>query len=721
MSILVQDTPSDADVGALQAADQFVAQRLSGLVGENGESYLEHARGTAGILRALMADETAQVVGLLFGGDERLPADEIERRFGATVRGLVDTVRQVMRLRRLHQRAEVSDGQQLEVLRRMMLAMSVDVRVVLIRLASRLQTLRFHAARKVEPDPGIVRETLDVLAPLANRLGLWQLKWEIEDLAFRFQDPVAYRTIAGQLEEKRGEREVFVRDVLGRLQSLLRGAGIDAEVSGRPKHIYSIRAKMRSKALTLADIRDLRALRVIVADVRRCYEALSLIHQTWVPVAGEFDDYIARPKANGYQSLHTVVSLDDGRPLEIQIRTREMHHHAEYGVASHWAYKERSTGVAGAQAARADDVRVAWIRQLLAWQREVGTALGGDAERGAASSQIYALTPQGRVVELPQGSTPVDFAYHVHTDLGHRCRGARVDGHLVPLGTPLQNGQTVEILSARKDSANTGPSRDWLNVELGYVRSHRARAKVRQWFNARELEHNLAEGRARVERVLQREGRTALALEELAARLGFAGADELFVAVARDEVGPRLLEEGVRGGQAPEAPVAPAAPARRPESRGKSDGVLVVGVDLLMTQLARCCRPAPPDLIAGFVTRGRGVSVHRAGCRAFERMREGAPERVLDTSWGPDLQGPRPRTYPVDVLVQAPDRQGLLRDVSDVFARDRLNVIAVNTLSKRQVAHMQFTVEVPDTGALNRALAAVREVRGVFQAIRKPA
>src|SRR5690606_26756056 len=468
--------------------------------------------------------------------------------------------------------------------------------------------------------------------------------------------------------------------------------------------------------------------------------------------------YIARPKPNGYRSLHTVVLADDGRPLEVQIRTHEMHRFAEYGVASHWRYKERGNGAParGGRAAEAGyDQQIGWMRQLLAWQREVrqalGSAQGGEqrsagrerrAQQPRADGRIYVLTPQARVIELPAGATPVDFAYHVHTSLGHRCRGARVDGHMVPLSTPLQNGQTVEIVAA-KETGHEGPSRDWLNPQLGYVRSARTRNKVRQWFNALELERDVAAGRERVERVLQREGRTALAFEELARRLGFDGAPPMFVAIARDEIGPRRLEEAVRGpaGDASAAGAASAgtitagaaaegaeqlpllAPRRRAQpASGRGAGVLVVGIDSLMTQLARCCRPVPPDAIVGFVTKGRGVSVHRDSCATFTRMADRAPERVIETAWGDDaLRGGdvRVRRFPADVEVRATDRPGLLRDITEVFARDRLNVIAVQTLSRQQVASMRFTVEVPDAGQLARTLAAVREVNGVIQARRR--
>jgi len=719
-------------------------------VTRSGEPALAHARGTVAILRESHADDDACVAAALTSGGPAIPIEIVAARFGDEVATLVEAMRQVLRLRELHgggRDGRPGEAGRAETLRRMLLAMAADIRVVIVRLASRLQTLRWHAASRSEAAPALCAETLEVLAPLANRLGLWQLKWELEDLAFRFQQPDTYRSLARQLDEKRVEREAFVAQALTALRELLAAAGLQAELSGRPKHIHSIWSKMRSKRLGLDDIRDLRGIRVIVGDVRDCYEALALVHGRYTPIDSEFDDYIARPKPNGYQSLHTVVLAEDGRPLEVQIRTREMHRFAEYGVASHWSYKERSGGAGGARADPGQERRIAWMRQLLAWQREVGERLGAPAGEGgtnaaapgapapdaqstrsaqatdAEAPRLYVLTPQARIIELPAGATPIDFAYHVHSTLGHRCRGARVDGQLVPLNTVLANGQTVEILTARPGSGE-GPSRDWLNPQLGYVRSNRARTKVRQWFHALELERDIAAGRERVERVLAREGRSALAFEELATRLGQSDAQSMFVAVAREEIGPRQLEEAIRGpspataaGAADEqALLAAAAQRARQRPRSEDTGVLVVGVDLLLTQLARCCRPVPPDPIRGFVTRGRGVSVHRAGCSSFAQMAHRAPERVLEVGWGAAPVTSDRRAYPVELRISATDRPGLLRDVSEVFARDRLNVTAVQTRSRGSVAQMRFTVEVPDAAGLARTLAALRTVSGVQEA-----
>jgi len=740
-------SPQTALASRLDDAFALFAAHGADALTRSGEPALEHARGTVAILQSVQADEAACVAAALASGGPAIPLDIVAARFGEEIATLVEATRQVLRLRELHgsgRDSRAGEPARAETLRRMLLAMATDIRVVIVRLASRLQTLRWHAASRSPASEALCAETLEVLAPLANRLGLWQLKWELEDLAFRFREPDVYKSLARQLDEKRSEREAFVEQAMARLRELLDAAGIAAEVSGRPKHIYSIWSKMRSKRLALDDIRDLRGVRVIVGDVRDCYAALALIHGRHTPIDSEFDDYIARPKPNGYQSLHTVVVAEDDRPLEIQIRTREMHQFAEYGVASHWAYKERSTGTAAARADLEQERRIAWIRQLLAWQREVGERLGAPAGEGApavsgpardpasaaaeppgAAPRIYVLTPQARVIELPVGATPVDFAYHLHSTLGHRCRGARVDGQLVPLNTALASGQTVEIIVARPGAAGEGPSRDWLNPQLGYVRSSRARTKVRQWFHALELERDIAAGRDRVERAIAREGRGAPGFDELAARLGQSDAQAMFVAVAREEIGPRQLEEAVRG----PAPVAQpasdeavllAAAAQRARARGRSEGtgVLVVGVDLLLTQLARCCRPVPPDAIRGFVTRGRGVSVHRAGCPSFAEMARRAPERLLDVDWGEPRGEDERRSYPVDLRVEATDRQGLLRDVSEVFARDRLNVTAVQTRSRGPAAQMRFTVEVPDAAGLARVLSALRAVPGVQEAAR---
>jgi GTP pyrophosphokinase len=467
---------------------------------------------------------------------------------------------------------------------------------------------------------------------------------------------------------------------------------------------------------------------VIVDDVKTCYAVLGLVHNIWTPIPEEFDDYISRPKSNGYQSLHTVVVAEDGRALEVQVRTHEMHRFAEYGVAAHWRYKE--SGGSGFSAQKYDE-KIAWLRQLLAWKSEVADAVVGQEEiqrewveklkSAALDDRIYVLTPQARVIELPNGATPIDFAYHLHTDLGHRCRGARVDGAMVPLNTPLRNGQTVEIITARRGAA-AGPSRDWLSP--GYVASPRTRSKVRAWFNAIEQEETLANGRGLVEKTLQREGKTAINLEELAHKLGFAKVDELFLAVGKDEFSLRNIEQVLHADDekstAKNAPtedaVIPNKSRASSVAQGARSGVLVVGTEGLMTQLARCCKPAPPDEIVGFITRGKGVSIHRANCKNLAQMRKNALERVIQTTWG---EPGRETVYPVDIFILANDRQGLLRDISEVFSREKINVIGVSTQSAKGQARMSFTAEVSSTEQLQKALMVLRDVSGVLEVQRQ--
>jgi GTP pyrophosphokinase len=551
---------------------------------------------------------------------------------------------------------------------------------------------------------------LNVFAPLANRLGIWQLKWEMEDLAFRFLEPETYKLVASLLDEKRAGREEDVEQLRARLERDLKAQGIRANVFGRPKHIYSIVKKMRGKSLDFEQVFDIRALRVIVPDVQACYAALAWVHERFTPIAEEFDDYIVRPKPNGYQSLHTVVREASGKAVEIQIRTQAMHEHAEHGVAAHWAYKEAGTkGYAGVAASGTYDAKIAVLRQLLAWERDLA-----GATRGLFEDRIYVLTPDAAIVELPQGATPVDFAYTVHTTLGHRCRGARVDGAMVPLNTPLQNGQTVEIVAAKEG----GPSRDWLNPDLGFLASHRARAKVRAWFNEQIRHETVSRGREAVEKLLQREGKTALKLEDIASRLGFKSAEDLFAVVGKDEYSLRHIEALLRPAEAPVAQDEVLLKKARHPERTSKGGVLVVGVDSLMTQLAKCCKPAPPDPIGGFVTRGKGVSIHRRDCSNFRELAARNAERLIEVEWG-TAPGDAGAIYPVDVSIEASDRQGLLRDISEVFAKEKMNVIGVQTQSVKGSAWMTFTVEVSDSARLAKVLGAVAEVAGVRWAKRR--
>ncbi|MEK8024952.1 RelA/SpoT family protein [Pseudaquabacterium rugosum] len=772
----------DEGIRLLSRAQAFALPLLQGQPLDTGEDAAEHAAGVAAILLGIgAAPDMAAAAWLVYAGDHlHKPEEVIARAFGEGYAGLVSHTRKLVQIQRAAREARLeaeARAQQVERVRKMLLAFSRDLRVVLLRLASRLQTLRWYAASKTPCPLLLARETQEVFAPLANRLGIWQIKWELEDLAFRFLQPDDYKAVARALAERRIERESGIESTRAALAALLAEADIPAEVQGRPKHLYSIWKKMRGKNLGLERIFDVRALRVIVADVPACYGVLATLHSHWNPLPGEYDDYIARPKPNGYQSLHSVVAGPDGRPVEVQIRTAAMHDHAEHGVAAHWAYKEAGTrGYAGVSAAgefeeRVAEARKAVLRQLLAWERDyvrsaragAGTAeapVADDAPGGAPSpaasvgapgesapprraaaaaedplgtfdDRIYVFTPQSTVIDLVVDATPVDFAYAVHTDLGHRCRGARIDGQMVPLNTVLANGQTVEIISVREG----GPSLDWLNTELGYLNSPRARAKVRAWFNARAQQATIARGREAVEKVLQREGRTAMRLEDLAAQLGFRSADALFEIVGKDEYPLRPIELLLRPPAAPvaepgdvagadslagrEAAAMALKRARAGDGRG---GVLVVGVDSLLTQLARCCRPAPPDAIGGYVTRGKGVAVHRCNCPNFVHMSSQQPDRVIDVAWG-ERPADRDAVYPVDVLVEAGDRTGLLRDISELFSKERMNVIAVHTQSLRsatgRTAFMTFTVELADAARLPAVLRHVQSVPGVRQVRRR--
>jgi GTP pyrophosphokinase len=577
-----------------------------------------------------------------------------------------------------------------EMLRKMLLAFGDDLRVVLIYLASRLQTLRWVAQEKMTMPAAWAQEILTIDASLANRLGIWQMKWEMEDLAFRVMSPDTYRDIAKMLDAKRIERQTFIDRIVLQLQDELKAAQIDGEVLGRPKHIYSIWKKMQGKSLDFADLYDVRAFRVLVADVKSCYAVLGIVHNVWQPVPREFDDYIARPKPNGYQSLHTVVMNEDGTAFEIQVRTQEMHQQAEYGLAAHWRYKEGAyIGMAtppksekaskssaphqqGTHSAEvAYERQIAWARQLISWKEDAWEQL----KHHEIDDHIYVLTPLGKVISLEKGSTPVDFAYAVHTNLGHRCRGARVDGAMVPLETSLQNGQTIEIIAVK----HGGPSRDWISPDKNYLRSHRARSRVRAWFNALDDEEA---------------GLSAKPLDNKAE-------------VSAEEKTP-----------APEIVLRNSA-----RKTGQSGDVLVVGVDSLLTQLARCCRPVPPDSIAGFVTQGRGVSIHRRSCKTFRGLLERAPERVIQTAWtahaNTATDNDQKRVFPADLVVTGLDRQDLMRELFEILTRQGVHVIDLRKSAKKGLAQILLTVEVKDSEVLRLVQNSLEEVKGVTQVRRR--
>ncbi len=669
---------------------------------------LQRALTTARLLSDLEAHPACIVVALL----RALPWSELERMrlsqsFDPDVAAIASDLHRIdVTLSSVLGTTAPSgqDAQRLEGVRKLLLAMAQDIRVVIVALAERVWLMRAVAERDPAEQRAVAQQTMDLYAPLANRLGVWFLKWELEDLSFRIIEPETYKGIAQRLDERLVDRERYIQQLIQILTRELRANGVGGQIHGRPKHIFSIVKKMRAKNLGFDELYDIRAVRVIVTDIRDCYTVLGLVHQLWTPISGEFDDYIARPKGNNYRSLHTAVVGPEGKAVEIQIRTAEMHRDSELGIASHWRYKE------GARSDRYFDERVAWLRQMLEWQKEVSpTPMVGNAPP-PVDEVIYVFTPQGRIIDLPRGATAVDFAYHVHTELGHRCRGAKVDGVITPLDHPLQNAQRVEIITVRQG----GPSRDWLNPEYGYLKSARALSKVRQWFKQQHLEEDIAQGRLILEKIMARLGQGQHNVERLAAQSGYSRVEDFWVALARGDLSQRQIEVLV----APPATPAP-APAVSPPLRAAQDtghgGVLVLGVTNIATFMAKCCKPVPPEPIVGFVTRGRGVSIHRANCRSLAALTTNQWQRMIPASWGATASG----VFSVDVAVDALDRQGLLRDISEAFTRERINVTAVNTQSRGDRARMRFTVQIDSLDQLARALKALQAVSGVASAYRQ--
>jgi GTP pyrophosphokinase len=622
------------------------------------------------------------------------------------LRRLVDGQQAAEKVFSLHADAPVHEHT--EGLRRLLLAMVRDLRVVFILLARQLAELR-AAARLPEPARlALARQTADLHAPLANRLGIWQVKWELEDLAFRYREPDTYKRIAHLLDERRDDREQWITGTCAQLEVALREAGLRAEVVGRPKHIYSIWKKMQRKEVAFSDLYDIRALRVMVADVSACYTALGVVHQLWAPIPSEFDDYIARPKPNGYRSLHTAVIGPQGRNLEVQIRTAEMHRAAELGVAAHWRYKEGGGGDVAFEA------RIAWMRRLLENRSEDDGALVEAFRTDLLEERIYVLTPKGEVMDLPHGASVLDFAYHVHTEVGHRCRGAKVNGRIVPLTHQPGSGDRIEILTGKQAQ----PSRDWLSPQHGYLHTGRAREKVRAWF--RRVEHvvNLEAGRAVLERELRRLALPAMNLDALPLRLALKTQDELFEALALGEVGPGQLARALHELHAPPAtPAVPALPLPgAPRARGAPGALTIEGVGNLLLQLARCCQPLPGDAVLGYVTRGRGVSVHRADCAALARLQAREPERIIQVAWG---QAPA-AAYQTDIVVLGYERKDLLKDVTSTITQSGVSILASSSqrLADSGEMHMRYSLRVRDFAQLGQLLARLSALPNVREARR---
>jgi GTP pyrophosphokinase len=677
---------------------------------------VQRAVGVASLLLDIEADDDTLIAALLGLGMPEKDRDEevLSAAFGSDVIALVRGLARAGKIETLSGRA--NDAAATESLRKMLLAMADDVRVILIKLAERAIYLRGITKADEAVRRAAAITTRELFAPLANRLGVFQIKWELEDLTFRFLEPELYKRIAGYLDGKRVEREAYIAAVLAELRNDLASLGVEGQVAGRPKHIWSIHRKMQAKNLPFEKLYDVRAVRVLVESVEDCYAVLGLIHDKWQPISGEFDDYIAQPKANNYQSLHTAVIGPEGKTLEVQIRTHAMHQASEHGVAAHWRYKEG--GGAKTSAEKKFETKIAWLRQVLEWNRELVSESGFSeaVKQGLFNDTVYVFTPQGRVIDLPAGATPVDFAYHVHTDLGHRCRGAKVDGQIVSLSTKLANAQVVDILAAKQG----GPSRDWLNPQLGFIASNRAQTKVRVWFRQEYFEVDKAHGRQALEKELARAGMSSVALEKVAAALGEKDLDECCAAIGRGEITTHQIEVALRDLKEPATPAsgveAPLFSPNMPSAASKtSGGVLVLGVNNIQTLVAKCCKPLPSDPIVGFVTKNRGVMVHRIDCINITSLHAEQRERLMPAQWG--NTGDQP--FAADIEVAATDRQGLLRDISEALSHERINVVGVNTLSRGNLASMRFTVELKRGEDLTRVLRAVGAVAGVESVTRR--
>jgi GTP pyrophosphokinase len=642
--------------------------------------------------------------------DTEVTLEDVRGEFGEVIARMVDGVTKMERIGEFQKAGETGDLNQAENLRKLLLAMAEDVRVVLIKLADRLHNMRTLQHLDPEQQRRIARETRDIYAPLANRLGIWQIKWELEDLSLRYLEPEAYQELVRLLAEKREDREAYITRVIGRLDAELKKAGIQAKVTGRPKHINSIWRKMQRKRLDFDQIFDMRAVRILVHEVKDCYAALGIVHGLWRHIPKEFDDYIANPKENLYRSLHTAVVGPEGHNLEIQIRTEEMHRHAELGVAAHWRYKEGGGGDAGYEE------KIAWLRQLLEWKDEENSAndFVDRFKSEAFQERVYVMTPQGRIIDLPKGATPLDFAYAVHTEVGHRCRGAKIDGRIVPLTYPLQNGQQVEILTTRHGE----PSRDWLNVHLGYLKSSRARSRVRSWFRHQDYEHNVSAGRAILDRELNRVAIASIPTEKIAARFKYDQVDDFLAAIGHGDVTAGQLANAANE-LSPREDALIAEPRRAPKKdlATTDGGFKVFGVGNLLTSTAHCCNPVPNDPIVGFITRGRGVTIHRQDCGNILRLQGEDRDRLIEVEWSTAAED----TYPVDIAVEAYDRSGLLRDITSVLANEKINLTGVNTLTDKQdgIARMNLTIEITDISQLSRVLTKIGQLPNVVEARRK--
>lgn len=703
----------------IERAATFAIEAHRGQKRTSGEDYVNHTFAVAAIVHELGLD-TDVVIGALLHDtveDTKVTLEQIEQAFGHDVSRLVDGVTKMEVIEGFadHQGGKSSQNAKAESLRKMMLAMVDDVRVVLIKLCDRLHNMRTLDVVKPEKQKRVATETLEIFSPLANRLGVWQVKWELEDLAFRYIEPEIYKSIAKKLSERRVDRESFIGSFVDELGSQLREQGIEAQIQGRAKHIYSIWSKMQKKSLEFDQLFDVRAVRLLVNSVQDCYAALGLIHTNWKYIAGEFDDYIATPKENNYKSIHTAVIGPSGKVLEVQIRTHEMHEYNELGIAAHWRYKEGNK-----DNDQAVNNKILWLRQLLEWKDEVADAseFVDRFKDEVFEDRVYVFSPKGKVVDLPYGSTPLDFAYAIHTEVGHRCRGAKVKGKMVPLTYKLKTGEQVSIITAKIG----GPSLDWLDPHKGYVHSPRARSGIQHWFRHEYRDETIAHGRNTLDRELDRMNLQHVNLEQLAKKLGIDDTDEMYFKLADGSIKPgraaavaqRILRPDMLDEEQMEISFRTNKAAN--DDRKPAD-LSIQGVSDLMTSLAKCCQPVPGDTVLGFVTRGAGITIHRERCPNILYQQNNAGERVVEVAWGADKE----HTYPMSVLIHAFDRKGLLKDVSTVFSDEKINVLELNTHSEQQdhSVKMEVKVEVANLEIMSKLLAKLDQLPNVLSVQRK--
>jgi len=679
----------------------------------SGDPFISHPVETAMIVADLQLDETSVAAALLHDVPEDcgIPFSEIESRFGPEVKKLVEGVTRLDKISSQVQGTglkKIAESEaQVESLRKMFVAMAEDIRVVLIKLADRLHNMRTLKALSPEKQQRIARETMDIYAPLAHRLGIWQLRWELEDLAFRYLQPNEYRQIARLIAARRATRERYIEKVSQILREELAKAGIKAEITGRPKSLYSAYQKMQkytSQGKEFSDIHDLLALRVLVDTVQDCYSALGIVHSLWHPLPDQFDDFIANPKETMYQALHSTVMCIGARPLEVQIRTYRMHRIAEYGVAAHWKYKE------GAKKDIAFEEKITWLRQLMEWQRELsGTAFIESIKTDIFQDQVFVYTPKGEIKELPRGATPLDFAYRIHTNLGHRCVGAKVNGRLVSLDYQLRNGDTIEIMTTKTDR---GPSLDWLNTNLGYVRTNQARERIKQWFRRREKAENVERGREILEKELRRLGISFADRDRIAGLFKYDLVDDFLTAIGCGDISPNQIALKLTAPE--ERPQQTPPPVAPPKSKASSSAVKVLGVGDLLTHIAPCCQPVPGDEIIGFITRSRGVTIHRKNCPNI--LNEDEKERLIKVEWGK-----AGLSFPVNITVDGWDRVGLLRDITTLVSEEKLNITAVSLSDaerKDGTISIFLSLDVNNIGQLGRIFSKIEGVPGVINVIR---